>query len=93
MESIGVRELRTSLAATLRRAGAGERILITLDGAPIAQVGPIEPTAEPTLADLVAAGLITAPRRPNDRQPDVDPIDLPVDVRLDDVLNDLRGQG
>lgn len=90
METVGVRELRNNVAAVLRRAASGERITITVDGVPTAQVGPIEPAAELTLDDLVAAGLVDPPRRP--RPPsDPDPLDAPVDVRLDDVLASLRG--
>ena len=91
MESIGVRELRGNVAAVVRRASAGERIVVTVDGRPMAQIGPIEPTGAPTLEDLVATGLVQAPMtdRPVD---DPQPIDLPVDIRLDDVLADLRGR-
>lgn len=87
---IGVRELRNDVAAVLRRAAAGERIVVTVDGVPTAQVGPLESAGAPSLDDLVAAGLLAPPRRP---RPDTDahPLDLPVDVRLDDVLDALRG--
>lgn len=90
MESIGVRELRNNVAAVLRRAAAGERIAVTVDGVPTAQLGPLEPTTEPTLDDLVATGLVDAPRRASPT-PELDPVDPPVDIRLDDVLDDLRG--
>lgn len=89
--SLGVRELRNDVAAVLRRAAAGERITITVDGVPTAQLGPLEPSGAPTLDDLVATGLVDAPRRrsPVD-QPE--PLDPPVDIRLDDVLDALRGR-
>lgn len=91
MESIGVRELRGNVAAVVRRAAAGERIVVTVDGQPMAQIGPIEPDGRPTLEDLVATGLVQAPM--TDRPAaDPQPIDLPVDIRLDDVLADLRGR-
>ena len=52
MESLGIRELRANLAAAARRAGAGERVVITVDGEPVAQLGPVEPTdAELTIHD------------------------------------------
>ena len=91
VDTIGVRELRSNVAAVLRRAASGERIVVTVDGRPTAQLGPLEPAGEPTLEDLVATGLVDAPRR-SGTTPDVDPIDLPVDIRLDDVLGDLRGR-
>lgn len=93
MESIGVRELRNNVAAILRRAGAGERIVVTVDGTPVAQLGPIEPEGSPTLEDLVATGLVDPPRRPGGDAPDPSPMDLAVDIRLDDVLGELRGRG
>lgn len=89
MERIGVRELRNDVAAVLRRAAAGERIVVTVDGRPTAQIGPLEPSGPPTLDDLVAAGLVHGPRRPRAVEPA--PIDPPVDLRLDDVLDELRG--
>jgi prevent-host-death family protein len=92
VETIGVRELRSNVAAVLRRAAAGERIVVTVDGRPLAQLGPVEPTGEPTLDDLVATGLVEPPRRPDPVTPEADPIDLAVDIRLDDVLSELRGR-
>ena len=93
MESIGVRELRNNVAAVLRRAAAGERIVVTVDGEPVAQLGPLEPTGAPTLDDLVATGLVDPPRRPGTPPSEPDPNDLPDDIRLDDVLGELRGRG
>ena len=90
MESIGVRELRNNVAAVLRRAAGGERIAVTVDGVPTAQLGPLEPTASPTLDDLVATGLVDPPRRSREAG-EPDPVDPPVDIRLDDVLDALRG--
>ncbi len=90
MDSIGVRELRNNVAAVLRRAAAGERITVTVDGEPTAQIGPLQPTSTPTLDDLVATGLVEPPRRAGLRN-DPDPLDPPVDIRLDDVLDELRG--
>jgi prevent-host-death family protein len=92
VESIGVRELRNNVAAVLRRAAAGERIVVTVDGVPAAQLGPIEPVGHPTLEDLVATGLIQAPQRPTAVVTEAAPIDLAVDIRIDDVLAELRGR-
>lgn len=87
-----MRELRNNIAAVLRRAAAGERIVITVDGVPAAQLGPIEPTAAPTLDDLVATGLVHAPLRPGAAATEPTPIDVAVDIRIDDVLAELRGR-
>src|SRR5213592_4960645 len=40
---VGIRELRNDVAAVVRRAAAGERITVTVDGRPVAQLGPLEP--------------------------------------------------
>ena len=87
---IGTRELRANLAAALRQVGAGERLVITVDGRPVAQLGPVEASGSPTLTDLAASGLVEPPRRP---QPSAPPeaVDTAVDVRLDRVLAEVRG--
>ncbi len=90
MEQIGTRELRTHLAAAVRQAGAGERVLITVDGRPVAQLGPVEPTGSPTLEDLAAVGLLDPPRRADRPNPPA-ALDAAVDVRLDRVLDEVRG--
>lgn len=88
---IGIRELREGLATHVRRAGAGQRLVVAVGGRAVAQLGPIEPhQGQTVLADLVAAGLVTAPRR-------TDPLRLPPavpvwsGVRLDRALKELRG--
>ena len=90
VEEIGTRELRANLAATLRQAAAGERVVITVDGRPVAQLGPLEAAGTPTLAELAAAGLVDPPRRA-DRPAAPDALDTAVDVRLDRVLAEVRG--
>jgi prevent-host-death family protein len=90
MERVGIRELRNNVAAVVRRASAGERIVVTVDGRPAAQLGPLDAPAATTLDDLVAAGLALPPGR-RDRPPAPDPEDAPVDIRTDSVLDELRG--
>ena len=90
MERLGVRDLRNQTAAAVRRAGAGERIVITVDGRPVAQLGPIDPgTAAPTLDDLAARGLLHLPRR-TDRDPPTDAVVVWAGFRLDRLLRDIR---
>ena len=84
-------ELRANLAAALRQVGAGERIVITVDGRPVAQLGPVEPGGSPTLTDLAASGLVEPPRRAQPAEPP-DAADTAVDVRLDRVLAEVRGE-
>jgi prevent-host-death family protein len=90
LERVGIRELRNNVAAVVRRAGAGERIVVTVDGAPVAQLGPISGAGDLTIDDLVAAGL-ARPARRDDRPPTPDPVDPPVDARSRSVLDELRG--
>jgi len=88
---IGVRELRNQVAAVVRRAAAGERIIVSVDGRPMAQLGPLTAPGPPTLADLAAAGLVEPPRTGQPAGPP-DAEDLAVDVRLDRVIEELRGR-
>jgi prevent-host-death family protein len=91
MDRVGIRELRNNVAAVVRRAAAGERITVTVDGVPAAQLGPLSPAGGAlTLDDLVAAGLAQPPGR-RDRPTATDAEDVPVDARPDSVLDELRG--
>ncbi len=86
----GIRELRADLANHVRRAGEGERTVVTIDGQPVAQLGPINPSGSPTLDDLAAMGLVRTPRRRN--RPSRPPTTrVPVDMRADRVIAELRG--
>ena len=87
--TIGVRDLRNDVAAVLRRAAAGERIVVTVDGVPTAQLGPLDPGGAPTLDDLVATGLVRAPSRLRPDAPE--PEDTPVDARTASAIEELRG--
>jgi len=89
--AIGTRELRSGLATHLRRAEAGERIVITVDGHPVAQIGPLEPTDGPTLADLIAVGLVEPPRR-GDRPTAPAANTLAAGLSTGGALAELRGR-
>jgi prevent-host-death family protein len=90
MQRVGIRDLRASAAAVVRRAEAGERTVITVKGRPVAQVAPLTALgSQRTIDELVAQGLLLAPRRtgsPNDGT-------IPVwgGVRLDRLLREVRG--
>ncbi len=56
---IGIRELRDTLTATIRRVRAGETIEVTHDGTPVAVISPL-PAAR--IAQLVARGEVTEGR-------------------------------
>lgn len=92
MQEIGIRDLRSHAADLIRRAERGERIVITVNGRPTAQLGPITPLGgAPTLADLAAQGLVTLPHRA-DRPPSGLNIDLWAGVRLDRLIAEVRGR-
>ena len=92
MERVGVRELRNQSAAVVRRAAAGERIIITVDGRPTAQLGPLEAGRhELTIDDLAARGLIEPARRADRPEPTMI---MPVwaGTRLDQMVREIRGR-
>ena len=75
MDSVSVRELRNDGGRVLDRVARGARLVVTRDGAAIAELTPLRRTA-PATADLIAR------RR---RLPEVDPRTLRRD--LDAVLD------
>lgn len=90
-QHLGIRDLRADLATHVRRAEIGERVIVTVDGRPAAQLAPIAPIGEPTVDDLAAAGLIRRPLRDDRPGAPTDLPMLPIDVTPDQVLADLRG--
>jgi prevent-host-death family protein len=66
---MGIRELRDTLTATIRRVQRGETIEVTHHGVPVAVLGPV-PAGR--IARLVAAGDVSVGRpleRPRERFP------------------------
>ena len=61
MASIPQRELRNHVADVLRRAEAGERLTITVDGRPVAELGPMSGRRPPAPPAEFAAILRDAP--------------------------------
>ena len=91
LAKVGVRELRANVAALVRRASSGERVVITSGGVPVAVLGPVTPAdGGITMEDLVAAGLVVPPGR-QDRPEAPEPASLPIDSRSARVLDELRG--
>jgi prevent-host-death family protein len=92
MERIALRELRNHTSRVVRRASAGERIIITVDGVPTAQIVPLDDVAlEPTLDELIAQGRLLAPRRPSAPAPAA-PLDRPGARRLTEILAEQRDE-
>jgi prevent-host-death family protein len=90
--SLGTRELRANLATALRRAAAGERVIVTDSGRPVAQLGPVDAPAGSTIEELVSRGLVVPPRRaPRERAGALPtPIDIHSGMRFDQIVRDLR---
>ena len=87
--TIGVRELRRSLATVVRRAAAGQRTVVTAHGTPVCQLGPLD--AEPRGIDqLVASGALTSPRRTDVWRPPA-PVTVWTGARVDQALRETRG--
>ncbi len=91
--TIGIRELRADLAAHVRRAGAGQRVVVTVGDRPVAALGPVSATGEGTATfdALVAAGLVVPPRRTGPVGRPAEPVPIWSGVRLDRALRDVRG--
>lgn len=58
---VGVRDLRNGLSAHLDRVKAGEEIIITEHGRPIARLSPVGAEVD-RMAALVAAGIVRSPK-------------------------------
>jgi prevent-host-death family protein len=54
MESIGLRELRQNASDLVRRAEAGEELLVTVSGRPAAVLGPATPSQWRTHDEIAA---------------------------------------
>jgi prevent-host-death family protein len=90
-QRLGVRELRQDLAAQLRRAAGGQRLVITVGGRPTAILGPIEDSGiDLTMDALVAAGAVIPPRR-HDAARATPPVAVWSGVRLDHAFREVRG--
>ncbi|MCE2855249.1 MAG: type II toxin-antitoxin system Phd/YefM family antitoxin [Ilumatobacteraceae bacterium] len=90
MATIGIRELRTALAAMVRRAGSGERLVVTVDGNPVAQLGPVDaPASALSIDDLVSRGQVIAPRR-RSTYVAPEPLVLRTGARIDQALREVR---
>src|SRR3954447_5891434 len=92
MDRIGVRDLRNDASGVVRRARAGERLIITVDGVPAAQIGPIvDVEAATTIEQLVQAGALLPPRvRSTAVAPN--PIPSPGRIATADALDALRAR-
>jgi prevent-host-death family protein len=89
---MNVRELRANLASAVRRAEAGQRVVVTVGGRAVAQLGPLQPLdgeRQPTIDDLAARGLVVKARRSDRPAPDLVVV-VPVGTRLDRLVAEVR---
>jgi prevent-host-death family protein len=81
MTEVGIRELRARLSRWIEQVRAGEELVVTDRGSPVARVVPIDRTN--AYERLVAAGLLDPPRvGRRDRR-------RPVPVQADGPVSDL----
>ncbi len=90
MERIAVRELRNQVSRVVRRARAGERLIITVDGIPAAEIGPVSAAERAaSLDELIATGAVVAARLRTPPRPPK-PVRAPSGRSSSDVLAQLR---
>jgi prevent-host-death family protein len=89
---IGIRDLRQQASTYIRRAGAGEHIVVTVSGQPTAILSPVDaPTSgPPVITDLFASGAVIAPRRTGTFRFG-EPIVVHSGARVDQLLRQVRG--
>lgn len=58
LTTIGIRDLKAQLSSYVQEAKAGNIVIITERGQPVAKLTPIRPTIEQRLDELVEVGLV-----------------------------------
>ena len=57
---VGIRDLKNGLSRYIDRVRAGEEVIVTDRGRPVARLSPLD-AGDARLADLVASGVVRAP--------------------------------
>lgn len=65
---VGVRDLKNNLSRYLDRVKAGEEVIVTDRGRPVARLSAVDSSMD-HLSDLIAAGLVRPATRPSRRVP------------------------
>jgi len=85
MTEIGVRELNQQTSKVLRRVRAGEDIVITEHGRPVARLVPVTDEPKSVLQQLREQGLVI------DAEPNVEPIErIRLDISSQELLDEIR---
>lgn len=93
MDKVTIRQLRNDVSRIVRRASAGERLIITSNGVAVAEIRPLEQrTAERTLEEMIATGELIAPRTRAKPRP-ATPIAFSGGRTTEDILRELRDEG
>jgi prevent-host-death family protein len=70
MREIGVRELKATLSAVLRRVERGEHVRVTVRNRPVADILPVGRAAgDERLREMIADGRLTPPARSRPERP------------------------
>lgn len=92
MRRMSVREFRKELSRAISLANQGERVVVTVDGTPMAQLGPIEPLGrDAAIEDLAAKGLISLASR-SDRPEPTFSMPMWAGTRMDLLVREVRGR-
>ncbi len=83
---VGIRELRASLSRYVDQVKAGEEIVVTEHGRPVARLVPMN--GERKIDRLIREGVLIPPRRPKGPRPA--PIRVEGDVRLSEIVIEQR---
>jgi prevent-host-death family protein len=76
----GIRELKNNLSRYIRRIEAGDRVIVTANGRPVAELVPLaalHPHRVSRFARLIASGVMTPPAESGDPLEDCPEILLP----------------
>ena len=88
---VSLREMKANLSAVVRKAQAGEVMIVTSHRKPVARLGPAAPTGDSLADRLLAAGLISSRPRPGGLGPrQANPLPAGVGSLSDAVIEDRR---
>lgn len=90
MDKVTIRQLRNDVSRIVRRASAGERLIITNNGVAVAEIRPLEQSpSRQAIAELIEAGRLNPPRStapPRQAQP----IEFSGRRTSEEILEELR---